>query len=429
MRAVKAVQIFYQPSEDVLKLLEAFRGMVNYCIHVGLEKNVTSRFKLSNLAYHKLVECSLHSWYTLSAIEVAASILKNYRKAKRKNGNVKMPYARKLMAKIGNQGYKIEGDKLRIPIKPKQYFYVKLHKRALEFLSDATLKLGSVTLTARMVVLTFVKTAEVAEPKGYVAYDVNEKSIDGASIKDGKLTFKSYDLSEISRIRHGYFERARRVQAKYSNDRRVRTKILRKYFGNQNRKVNAILHKVSSEIVKDAKANGQAIILENLKHIRNAVNRKVLAVNRFNGKVQLISERSKKLKRRLNSWSFRKLQRYIEYKANWKGVKVIYVKSHNTSRICAICGCKMKDPKAKFLECCGINRHLNAALNVLKTQDERVRFALNRSPVELMPSPLNKARKRWREVASVTEPGQEAHFFRSSFRSSISTSLQPFHVV
>jgi len=43
MQGVKAVQVPYEPNDEVLKLLEAFRDMVNYCIKVGLEKNVTSR--------------------------------------------------------------------------------------------------------------------------------------------------------------------------------------------------------------------------------------------------------------------------------------------------------------------------------------------------------------------------------------------------
>ena len=47
VKVVKCVGIPYQPSEDVLRLLEAFRNMVNYCIHVGLEKGITSRFRLT----------------------------------------------------------------------------------------------------------------------------------------------------------------------------------------------------------------------------------------------------------------------------------------------------------------------------------------------------------------------------------------------
>lgn len=86
MLAVKAVQVSYQPSreatepEEVVCLLETFRNMVNCCIKIGLEKKITSRFRLSNEVYHRLKEYGLHTWYNLSAIEVATSILKNYRK-------------------------------------------------------------------------------------------------------------------------------------------------------------------------------------------------------------------------------------------------------------------------------------------------------------------------------------------------------------
>ncbi|MBS7612084.1 IS200/IS605 family accessory protein TnpB-related protein, partial [Candidatus Bathyarchaeota archaeon] len=336
VQAVKAVQIPYHPSEEILRLLETFRDMVNYCIHVGLEKNITSRFKLSNEVYHKLNNYGLHTWYNLSVIEVATAILKNYRKAVRRKRATKRPYARKLMAKLGNQAYKIADDQFRIPIKPREYFYIPLHKRVRQFLSDATLKLGSITLTACTVSVVFSKTTEVMRPKGYVAIDTNERSVDGASIENGELKVESYDLSRICEIRHGYFERVRRVQAKYANDRRVSRKIQQKWFRNQNSCINSILHKVSSTIVKKAKKKKQGIILEDLKNIRRAVNRKVLGINKFNGKVQVTSKHLKRLKRRLNSWLFRKLQSFIEYKARWEGVKVVYVNAYNTSRICAI---------------------------------------------------------------------------------------------
>jgi len=401
MQAVKVVQIPYEPMGDVVSLLEAFRNMVNYCIHVGLEKNVTSRFTLQSEVYHQLSRFGLHSWYVLSAVEVATAILKNHRKAKRRRQNVRVPRATKLVAKLGNQGYKVVGGKLRLPIKPREYFYVPLHKRALQFLSDPALKLGSVTLTACTVSVAFSKTAEVTEPESYVAYDTNERSIDGASInEDGELTVESYDLSGVSETRHGYFERVRRVQAKYVKDRRMARKIQRKWFANQNNKVNTTLHQVSSAIVRQAKSNKQGIILEDLEHIRNVVNRKVSAVNGFKGRVQWMNVRSKKLKRRLNSWSFRRLQNFVEYKALWEGVKVVRVSPWNTSRVCAVCGFKMQDPKAGTLECCGINRHLNACLNMLRIQDETLRFDVDRSACVAVISPLNKAMSRSGEATS-----------------------------
>jgi putative transposase len=401
MQAVKTVQIPYEPTRSVTGLLEFFKDMVNYCIHVGLEKKLTSRLGLQGEVYHQLSGFGLHSWYSLSAIEVATVILKNYRKATRRRQNFRVPRATKLVAKLGNQGYGVVDSKLRIPIRPREYFYVPLHKRAALFLSDVTLKLGSVTLTACMVSVVFSKTTDIAEPKSYVAYDTNERSIDGAGIgKDGDLIVESHDLSGVSETRHEYFERVRRVQAKYAKDRRVARKIQRKWFTNQNRKVNTILHQASSTIVKQARSNEHGIILEDLRYIRNAVNRKILASNTFNQRIQRISQHSKNLKRRLNSWSFRKLQSFIEYKALWEGVKVVKVNPRNTSRICAVCGCAMQDPKAKALECCRTDRHLNACLNLLKTQDESLRFRLDRSTCVAVISPLNKAMSRSGEVTS-----------------------------
>jgi len=87
VKAMKCVGIPYQPSQDVLKFLEAFRDMVNYCIHVGLGKGITSRFRLTGEVYHRLMKYGYHSWYVLSAIEVAATILKNYRKARKHSGS------------------------------------------------------------------------------------------------------------------------------------------------------------------------------------------------------------------------------------------------------------------------------------------------------------------------------------------------------
>ncbi|WXG42534.1 MAG: transposase [Promethearchaeati archaeon SRVP18_Atabeyarchaeia-1] len=392
MQAFKAVQIPYEPTGDVLSLLEAFKTMVNHCIHAGIEKNVTSRLGLQHEVYHQLGGFGLHTWYSLSAIETATAILKNYRKAKRKRQDIRVPRATKLMAKLGNQAYKVVDGKLRIPIKPREYYYVPLHRRAAQFLSDAALKLGSITLAPCTVSVAFSKTAEITEPGRYVAYDTNERSIDGAYMRGcGELAVKSHDLSRVSEARHGYFERVRRVQAKYAKDRRVAWKIERKWFANQNKKVSTVLHQTSSAIVKQAKNNKQGIILEDLKHIRSAVNLKVLAVNNFNGRTQLVGRHSKKLRRRLNSWGFRKLQGFIEYKALWEGVKALKVNPRNTSRVCAVCGCVMQDPKAKALGCCGVDRHVNAGLNMLRIQDEGLWFRLDRSARVAVISPLRRA--------------------------------------
>jgi len=107
----------YRHTPQILFLLDNFPRMVNDCIGIGLETGATSRNRLCQSCYPLLKPYGLHNWYSLCAVSVAAGILKNYRSALRKNDDVRRPRARKLMAQIGGQAFKIEGDHLRIPIK------------------------------------------------------------------------------------------------------------------------------------------------------------------------------------------------------------------------------------------------------------------------------------------------------------------------
>jgi len=62
MLTVKAVKQSYKPTKELEDVLETFRWMVNYCIHIGLERKITSRFRLSNEVYIDLHN-GLHTWY------------------------------------------------------------------------------------------------------------------------------------------------------------------------------------------------------------------------------------------------------------------------------------------------------------------------------------------------------------------------------
>lgn len=144
-----------------------------------------------------------------------------------------------------------------------------------------------------------------------------------------------------------------------------------------------------------ANESNAKVVLEDLKGVRRSVNRRVRKRNPHNGKVQLLSVHSKALKRRLNGWPFRRLHAFIEHKAAWESVPLDYAPGKNTSRTCSKCGCLPtghegeQDPKARQeFRCprCGwtCNRHLNAVLNLLKTQDEGRWFSPNHLPNEVM---------------------------------------------
>lgn len=82
---------------------------------------------------------------------------------------------------------------------------------------------------------------------------------------------------------------------------------------------------MSSIIISEAEKYNAKIVMENLKHMRESINKK-----------------NKKVRRRLNRWNFRKLQSSIEYKALWNRLVVEYVNQKSTSSLCPICGRKLK---------------------------------------------------------------------------------------
>jgi len=274
---------------------------------------------------------------------------------------------KKPFVSIGNQAYKIVDGKLRLPIKPREYIYIPLNRYTLKVLSQPNLKLGSVTLTANTVSISFSKETAEIEPRGYIGIDRNLDNVTVAS-SDGEVV--TYDLSEATRIKAIYREVKRHFRR---NDVRIRRRIFRKYGRKQRNKVNQILHRVSKHIVEKAKENGFGIVMENLKGIRRLY-------RKGNGQ-------GRQFRSRLNSWSFYELQRQIEYKAKGEGVAVIYVSPQKTSSTCAICGSKILECTERKVYCprCRtlVDRDVNAARNILA---RGMRFVPVGQPFEAMVS-------------------------------------------
>lgn len=344
--AIKAVKFHYQPTEAVSELLETFRKMVNHAIWVGLEEKPRTRFQLIKLVYQDLKAYGLHTHYILSACEVGFSILRNHRRRRR------TPYARRLFLKLDNQSYWLNYMMLRIPVKPRQFLLIPLKggEYQLSFLRDATLKRGSITITATgTVVVAFSKEAAVLEPLSKVAYDVNEKNVTSSR-------GERYDTTGVANVKHQYSRIRASIAGKTHRDRRTKEKLLSKYGKNERSRAVQALHRISKKIVREAKAHRRAIVLENLRKI-------LFSHRRGNGE-------GRKMRGRLHRWSFRELQRQIEYKGRWEGIVVEYVRAANTSKHCSSCGCINQALRyAREWTCphCGttLDRDLNAARNIL----------------------------------------------------------------
>ena len=102
------------------------------------------------------------------------------------------------------------------------------------------------------------------------------------------------------------------------------------------------------------------------------MNRKTKRFNRFSGKVQKVSTYTKRLKRRLNNWWFRRFLNQIGYKAHWEGVKAIESRhTRGSSSTCPICGSRLRKYPNGRVECGEhglMDRHIVACLNLLRLE-------------------------------------------------------------
>ena len=129
---VLAVSFSYEKNKIIMKLLEDFRDMINFCIEKALQNNVTSYAKLRRLVYEEWKEkWNYSTHFCHSACKIASSMLKSWRKKVRKGeaNSDKPPRAKKLFIRFDPQLVKFEGDKLRISVKPRQFVYVQLKYR------------------------------------------------------------------------------------------------------------------------------------------------------------------------------------------------------------------------------------------------------------------------------------------------------------
>ncbi len=329
--------------------------MVNEIIRAGLQSGMTSRYKLCSLVYRAFrEEHDVYAKHIPSAAEVAASILKNYRKATRR-GMARNPYAKRLAFRAENQAYRLDrkSGKLRVPIRAGEWVELPLivseyHRK---FLSDESLSLGSLTVCPGKAIIAFRKApSKKYEPGAVLALDTNERSMDGVLAIEGSMLPVKADCSDVSVIQERHHERRRRLQKKKAHDRRMSRKLTAREGRREHDRIEYRLHQVANAVIGAAKEERAAIALEDLTGIKT-------------------KWKSRKLNRRLSNWPRRELHRIIRYKADWSGVPILLVDPRNSSRLCPRCG-RMNSRLGSTYECaCGwrADTHINASINLLRT--------------------------------------------------------------
>jgi putative transposase len=343
-KAIKSVEFAYVPTPRAFDLLRTFRAMINDAIRICLEERIRGRLKLRNRIYKEFqIRYGVSTCYPYSVAEVAWSIVKKHRRWHRR------PFAKRLMMKMDAANFSLNHGILSLPYRKGERLLIPLNYGDYQrsFLTDTTLKRGSVTMTNFTICITFSKDVEYVTPLRRVGIDLNEKSLDES---DGT----KIDLSELARLHTEYGVRRREFYASHPNDVRLK----QKFAGYQREKerVKQFLHRVSKQIVEKAKANREGIVLERLKGIRYVHQRG--------------NREGRAKRRRIALWPFHQLLGYIEYKSRWEGVPVEYVNASRTSQTCHVCGFVNENLMLTEREwrcpSCGaiLGRDLNAAINI-----------------------------------------------------------------
>src|SRR5919108_2199945 len=358
LKMIKTVNQQVIISQEIVDLMSKFRNMVNDCIRIGLQNNVTSLKTLSAKSYSYLDRYDILSYYKLHAISRASGILQNRKKSIKRGFKTKAPYLKNGMI-ISCYGFKIDWNYgiLKIPLGEKRYFDVKLNNFVLKTISTLRVHSFSISSLGKLSISYSKPITEQIECSSIVGLDRNLSNVTVGNIE--KTT--RYDLEACNEI----IDNTKSIYKSFKrNDHRIRKKVCAKYGNRRKNRVNQILHKVSKNIVKELKENKQGIAFEKLTFIRRLYQKGNGQGNIYRGK--------------MNAWSFAEIKRQIKYKAEWEGIKVIELSSKDTrytSSLCHKCGKRTHYDKLTRLMSCDdchlvIDRDVLAAINIAKKGDD-----------------------------------------------------------
>lgn len=197
-----------------------------------------------------------------------------------------------------------------------------------------------------------IEELDITKASNFMGVDVGINHLAVATTTDKKNKF--FRGGKIKNIRNVYEKQRERLQEKGT---RSAKRMLMYLSGREKRLMRDVNHVVSKQVVEFAEENGIEVIgLENLSKIRERTT---------------IRRKQRYLH---NSWAFRELQSFIEYKAKEKGIAIVYVNPKYTSQTCPRCGhISRNNRKGREFQCEVCGYELNSDLIGARNIEERTR--------------------------------------------------------
>jgi putative transposase len=303
------------------------------------QKRLFPNYQKDNAFKRELRDKYLKDWeyaahWADSALKPAYSIInswkKNYSKGKRKR---RCPVVKRPFARVRQTLMKVEGEQLRITIKPREFVFIDLSKCYFKLNG----RIGEPILTSTHIHLP-VEVEERENGKHKIGWDSNKHTLDGFSPDLGWIRAS---LRKLFVIHIGYDNKRRRIN-------RIATKRLhrgkepkKKYSKRERDRISFVAHQLTNTISSLG-----------CKHGFEDLNR-----------MGMYKKWRKKWNREFGYADWKKIINFTGYKS-----VVVLVDPYHTSKDCSRCGCINKDLKGDKFECknCGliIDRQLNASVNI-----------------------------------------------------------------
>jgi len=361
---LKSYSLKHECGEELQPLLRAYRDLVNQILEelwgaLEWEKRKLPRKKQWRLLpkykvdihskeyRRKLRDRLLADWpyaahWVDSAIKTAYSILKSWRKNYVKGYRKRRrPVARRLFARAKQTLIKLEGEKLRLTVKPGEYVFLDLSKRYFKLPGEvSSAGLGEPIITPEKIHLPVHYGDGNQGGKPSVAWDFNLLSLDGYSPETGWIRI---DTSNLASVHISSFEKRRSVQKKASRSKRAR-RVLSKYSNRERNRAG----KHQLEIARVIQSVCGSVGLEELSK-------------------QGMYTRSRIWNRRISRSDWRSIARILEERMGEAKVKEL--EPYGSSSLCSRCGWHNRVLNGADVFVCGecglrINRQLNAAINL-----------------------------------------------------------------
>ena len=343
--------------EVLLRTVEQYRWAYNYVARIGWEAETYNGVELHHLTYHTVRNrTDLPAQLVVSARMVASESLKSVLRRKQKGEKVSCPEAKNPAIRFDQRSssVKFEGEEAVLSFtttEGRKKFQMKIPGYFLRYLAWKPVG-GFLKYNKRRKRFYFHVIVEKPEPivprtDFVLGVDLGLRNLAVASTPDGSVN-RFFDGGKIRTLSEGYASLRRRLQVKGTPSAK---RHLRELSGREKRFRACVNHKIAKEIV-DLCLPGGVIVLEKLTGIR--------------GRARM----RKKNRRWFHSWNFAQLQRYIEYKAQEKGISVVYLDARYSSQKCSRCGYRIRSNRKDqvHFECrkCGyrLNADLNAARNL-----------------------------------------------------------------